>query len=49
MSNEHCMNCENREGCWSCVASRYAETGSYNGKSEYVCQNAKEYMKYISR
>ncbi len=42
-----CQECPDAYACWSCPASRYAETGDLSGWSDYVCQTTKEYMKYI--
>lgn len=34
-----CVSCENRTLCNSCYASRCAETGRLNGRSDYICKD----------
>lgn len=38
--NPKCLNCKIIDFCQSCLASRYAETGSITGCPEYVCKDA---------
>lgn len=41
-----CDTCQYVNTCQSCYGSRYAETGDFNGCSEYIYQMAKERNKY---
>lgn len=41
-----CDRCSYREECQSCYGSRYAETGDFNGCSDYIYQMAKARKQY---
>lgn len=42
---DECTGCELRRECDMCAAAAYAETGSFNGKPDYVCKKAYEYKR----
>ena len=48
-SDPKCIGCKDAYACWSCAASRYAETGECEKVSEYICETTKEYVKYIDK
>ncbi len=48
-TNPKCATCKNVDACWSCAASRYAETGDFEEISDYVCETTKEYVRYIDK
>ncbi|MGN0204724.1 MAG: radical SAM protein [Coprococcus sp.] len=43
-----CEGCEYVETCQSCYGSRYAETGDFNGCSDYIFRTAKSRKQYES-
>jgi radical SAM protein with 4Fe4S-binding SPASM domain len=43
-----CLECENAGFCFSCCATRYAETGYPGGCSEYVCNVTERLAKYMT-
>lgn len=42
-----CVSCKEKKTCMNCAAVVYTETGSFNGKPEYMCQFNHEYRKLL--
>ena len=47
--NEECRQCQRKQLCNSCAASRVAGTGKINGCPDYFCRDAKVIQKMINR
>lgn len=47
MINQECTNCLYEPVCKICVAGAFLETGSYDGKPEYLCKYAAEYYRLV--
>ena len=43
-----CQECKDSLLCWSCPASRYAETGTCDDVDDYICSTTREYAKYVN-
>ncbi len=44
-----CVNCADRASCHNCAAVTYTETGSFDGKPEYMCQYNKAYRRLLEK
>ncbi|MBR3971310.1 MAG: radical SAM protein [Ruminococcus sp.] len=44
-----CATCEIQASCMNCAAVTFAETGSFNGKPEYMCSLNKAYREAVTK
>ena len=42
-----CTTCAEKQTCMNCAAVVYTETGSFDGKPEYMCRLNREYRRYL--
>ena len=47
--SKECNDCDLKTLCTRCAASAYAETGKYDGTTEYHCELTKNYLKLLKQ